>query len=492
MTNWLPLLKKQHYLNTYMKFIKLDLLTLLIGLFLFASCENTATIGLEVDPDGAIKGDLLQNVAVSSRTVLDEPAPTYIIAKHPLGYLVDPVLGTTESALAMSVNLPSDGYDFGTSPVLDSAVLVLNYSTDFYGDSTSNYSIDVNQLTNNLVKETSFLSDRTYSYNSVVIGNKTGKVYPNTKFKISDMVAGKPDTLRTVTPQLRIKLDPNLVRDRIINIDPNERKFNSYFQEAFKGLYVKVNNASGTGGIMFFDFAGTSSNLALYYKKQNATNSNLTDTVAVNFPIATVQGSGPVAAAVKHSYSTAVQTQLDNPTTAYPITYVQGLGGLRNKIAFDNLNTVVNAIGKVVVNRAELVIDLSTGTDNAPFSAAPRLSLYRNDIAAQRKNLPDNDAGIPNVAAADPRVLPSTVFGGYFNPTTKQYIFVLTSYVQDLVNNKTTDYGTYLATTPATTFTSLPYYSSGNSFATAGRAVLGSFGAPTNKMKLNIYYTKIQ
>ena len=143
----------------------------------------------------------------------------------------------------------------------------------------------------------------------------------------------------------------------------------------------------------------------------------------------------------------------------------------------------------MVINKAELIIDLSAGTDVAPFKPAPRLALYRYDIAGQRKNIPDNDIGTSYNYAGDPRAKEPTVFGGYFDSVNKRYVFVVTAYIQDLLDGKTEDYGTYLAVTPAATFEYTP------SFSVASRAVVGSFKknpvAGDNTMKLNIYYTKI-
>ena len=52
-----------------MKFTKQDLLTLLIGLFLFASCKNPNGVGLDVDPNAAIQGTLVNDQLVTSQTV---------------------------------------------------------------------------------------------------------------------------------------------------------------------------------------------------------------------------------------------------------------------------------------------------------------------------------------------------------------------------------------------------------------------------------------
>ncbi|MBB2146426.1 DUF4270 family protein [Pedobacter sp. LMG 31464] len=473
-----------------MKFSKLDLLTLLISLFLFASCENTSTIGLEVDPSSAIQGSLIDSVTIMSRTIKEDETSTVSAVRHPLGYMKDAIFGTTESSLAMAVNLPNDAYDFGTTPAIDSAVLVLNYGGEFYGDSTATYSIDVHPLNVNISKETSFLSNKDWSYNSQLLGNKTGKLYPTTKYKVTDIVDKKADTLRTVTPQIRIPLDKTYIQNNIANLSATNLKNNSNFTQVFNGLHVQINKTSstGNGGLAFFEFSGTTSALVLYYKKQNATTATLKDTVSINFPI--LNATGPIAATIKHDYTgTPVGAQLlSNSTVQQPVTYLQPLVGLRNKITFPYLSKFATNIGKIVINKAELVIDVSTGTDVLPYGAAPRLSLYRYDIAEQRQNVPDNNLS-SQVNSGDPRALSPTVFGGYYNSLTKQYVFVVTSYIQDLLNGKTKDYGTFLAPTPTNEYQISP------SISTGARAVIGSFkktpAAGDNLMKLNIYYTKI-
>ena len=478
-----------------MRFLKLDLLTLLISLFLFASCESTSTIGLEVDPGSAVQGDLIETAIISSRTVKEDATATNALASYPFGHINDPLLGSTNASLALSVNLPNDAYDFGTNAVLDSAVLVMNFGSGFYGDSTVNYNIDVHQLASNLAKETSFLSSRTYAKESSLLASYSGKIFPTTPYKVTNIVAGAPDTLATVAPQLRLKLNNSFVTNNVVALPAGTKKYNSYFQQAFKGLHVEIRpsttTAMGNGGMMFFNFSNatattSTSGLVLYYKKQNATTTTLTDTVSVNFPISNTMT--PVATTVVHTYSAEVQAQLNAPATQqFSYTYLQPLGGLRNKLSFPNLQTLKTQIGKIVVNKAELIVDLRSGTDVAPFRAAPRLALYRFDIAGQRQNLPDNDVGNGQTTFGDPRANPTT-FGGYFDSVNKRYVFSVTAYIQDLLDGKTEDYGTYLAVTPASALQVTP------SFSTAHRAVIGSFkdnpAAGDNLLKLNIYYTK--
>ena len=495
-----------------MKFIKLDLLTLLIGLFLLSSCKDANTIGFELDPSLAIKGTLNSSVTVKSVTVKDDVTSSLGQGRHPLGYInADPIFGNTEANLAFSVSLPSNGYSFGSNPIIDSAILVLPYSriidpvtgtivNEFYGDTaTSVYSFKVHQLKDDLGVQTNFQTDREFAVETPVLGSFTGKIMPNTPVRITDIVVGKPDTMRYIVPELRIKIDNSFIQSRILALDSATRSKNSRFFSSFKGLRISVDKAtsSGKGGIMLIDFAGTNANLQLYYKK-DITNSVSKDTVGISFPITVTagqtSGNGPVAANIKHDYTgTPVQAQLDapNPATPYSVTYLQGLAGLRNKISFPDLTAFVNTVkegnaaSRIVVNRAELVVNVANGTDALPYAPAKKLMLYRNDIAGNRLNLVDYTT---STNSNNPKYVgPDRAINGFYDATNKRYVFVLTSYLQNLIDGDTEDYGTFLSVSGFDAATLTP------TTVTAGRSVINttSPGTGNNPIKLNIYYTKV-
>jgi hypothetical protein len=489
-----------------MKFIKLDLLTLLIGLFLLSSCKDENTIGFELDPSLAIKGTLNSTVAVKSVTIKDDETSTVSQSRQPLGYINgDPLFGNTEANLSFAVSLPSNGYSFGTNPIIDSAVLVLPYSrvtdaltgkiiNEFYGDTaTSVYSFKVHQLKDDITLQSNFQSNREFAVETPVVGSFTAKIMPNTPVRVTDIVLGKPDTVRNIVPELRIRLDKTFIQNSILSLDSVTRAKNSRFAAAFKGLRVSVDKATsnGKGGIILVDFAGTNANLQLYYKK-DITNSASKDTVGVSFPISV--SSGPVAANIKHDYTgTPVQTQLNapNPATPYNVTYLQGLAGLRNKISFPDLTTFVNSVkagnaaSRIVINRAELVVNVANGTDASPYTPARKLILYRNDIAGNRLNLIDYSSS-PN--STNPKYVGADrAINGFYDATNKRYLFVLTSYLQNLIDGDTEDYGTFLSVAGFDEAALTP------SILTAGRSVINTTtpGSGNNAIKLNIYYTKV-
>ena len=225
----------------------------------------------------------------------------------------------------------------------------------------------------------------------------------------------------------------------------------------------------------------SNSNLSLYYKKSNTTTTpSKVDTVTVNFPLG--NGSHAVAASVKHNYvGTAIETQLNNPNQQYAVTYLQPLIGLKNKISFPSLEKFSANTGQIVVNKAELVVDLANGSDIKPFEAAPRLALYRYDIAEQRVLIEVNINERPES------------IGGYFDAIKKQYVFNVTAYIQNIIAKKTKDYGTFIAPIPINTISEL---FTSPSLGSAARSVIGAYKKNTvigeRTMRLNLYYTKVK
>jgi len=471
-----------------MKFTKLDLLTLLISLFIFASCNDNNTIGLDVAPNDAIQGALLDTVTVTTKTVTDEVTGTFYGANSeanptrlPFGYLKDPLFGTSEASLALSVNLPTNAYNFGANATIDSAILVLPYAANFYGDTTTSvYNVNVQQLSSDLSVQGAFLSDKVYEAGTEIRGNFNGKIKPKTTVRIYDIVTGKADTIKVVPPSLRIKLNNDFVVNNIMNIGAAALQNNATFNSSFKGLKLTASTQE-TGGIMFFNFAASAgARLDIYYRKQNATTITATDTLAVTFPIS--QNVNPVAATIKHNYEgSPVAAQLaDVSSKQYEVTYLQGLAGLRNKISFPSLKELTKNIGaKIVINKAELVVDISAGTDVAPFNPAQRLALYQYDIAGKRTFIPDQNTS--------DLVYYRGNFGTGYNIGNKNYTFIVTGLIQNLIDGKAVDNGLYLAPAPPL----IAEYGINPSLTTADRSVIGSFINGNQKVKLNIYYTKI-
>ncbi len=459
-----------------MKYFKLDLLTLLIGLFLFSSCKKDGTIGLDVSSGDLINSVFTDTVTINSITVKDDS--TITSSNFPaafqtgFGFINDPEIGTTEANLAIGLNLPLENFTFGNNPVLDSAVLALKYGDEFYGDSLSTYSINVHQLTQPYNFSKAYYSSSNSAFTSPIIGIKTLSRIAwngnniNDSVIINTIVQRGPDKSTRIAPHIRIPLNGSFINNNFINTNSNNLKSNTAFNNFIKGLYVTVNKtqSTGTGGIILINAASLISKLDIYYK---TTTGIVTDTLLASFKVT-------AATEIKNARSTAVQTQLNttNTSASFSTVYVQPLGGgLRTKIRFPYLAKLKEK-GNISINKAEIVIPVLQNTDVFPFKPAPRLALYRSDIAGQRQSVPDNNF---------------TTFGGLYNATEKTYTFNITSYIQDILSNKLVQYDTFIAPIDLPLTQNLNIFSSAT---TAARSVLGGGNHPTNRMKLKLTYTK--
>ncbi len=468
-----------------MKFFRLDLLTLLISLFILNGCKNQGTVGLGIASVGQLNGSLVDTSTVFTHTVLEDSIVTSGLAKNPLAYFNDPLFGTTEANLATDLNLPgSAAFTLPTGKItIDSVRLLLRFADGFYGDSlSSNYTVNVYQLD---VKH-KFNKNLTY-YNTKDWGTYTGapllgslnfNARTHDSVRITSIIPSAPDTAIRVAPQIRIPIDPNFIINNLFNASSTVLSSNAIFNNTVRGLYLTIDKtkSTGPGGIFLIK---PNDSLAVYYKTVNGTT---IDTTVLYLPVTNF------AAQIKHTYTTTIQAELSDTTTSSGTIYLQGLAGLRARIKFPSLllnlrNTLLKKDSDIVINRAELVITPSGGTDR-PYSPLPKLTMYRLDIAHQPAYIEDASTSV------DPRAQGINVFGGFYSATTKSYHFIITAYMQDLLLKKVVDYGTYIAPVDTTNTSTVDIAPTPQ---VAARTVAGGGANKSSpyRIKLNIIYTKI-
>ena len=464
-----------------MKFLRLDLLTLLISLFIFNSCKRQDGIGLGVDPSNEINGTLVVDSNVIVNTRPEDPVVTSALTKTPLGNFTDPEFGTTSASVALALTLPNNAaytVPAGTLTI-DSAVLVLQYADGFYGDSiATRYTANVYQMQEKVNNGQTYYNTKHWQADlGNALGTKTFTARTHDSLTIARIRADTVDTVQKVAPQLRIPFSKSFIYNNLFNANGSQLASVLLFQNAIKGLYVKLDKtqASSAGGIL--QLALASSKLDVFYK---AVNGATIDTATVSLPFSSY------SAEITHVYSTAIQASLNDSTNSQNTFYLQGLSGLRAKVSFPGLDKF-NA-DSIVLNRAELVITPQPGS-GIPYAPLPKLTMYQLDIAHQRTYIQD-------ASTADGRAQPS-IFGGGYNKTKKEYHFLVTSYIQDLIRKKTIDYGTYVAPIDTTELVTSNGSVTGTSIRpsaqTAARTIaVGSDKSSPYHIKLNIIYTRIR
>ncbi|GGH10639.1 DUF4270 family protein [Mucilaginibacter phyllosphaerae] len=456
-----------------MKFNKLGLLTLLISLFILDSCKTQDSIGLDVDPATRINGTLIQDTSVVTTTVREDSIITNNFnTRAPLAYFKDPDLGTTEANIAAVLRLPGGtAYTLPTGTVtIDSVRLVLPYAAgvSFYGDSLlSSYKIDVHQLNERIVTTKAYANTYHFASKPELLGTKTFFARSHDSVTIANIRTGKVDTIQKVPPQLRIPISNSFINTNLFSASSSTLSSSTIFENTVNGLYFTLdkNQTPGTGGNLFFNL--DSASVKVYYKRVDGTT---IDTAIASLPF------GVNVNEFKHTYSDKVKASLDGTSTD-GLVYLQGLAGLRAKLSFPDIKNLFTSLdNKVVLNRAELVVKIKPGTAT-PFAPAKRLTLYKYNIAGQRVTIQD-------ASSSDARA--NSVFGGNYNPTTGEYHFIITAFLQDLITGKTVDYGTYLAPVDPTG-TAIVVTPEANY---ADRSMIGGKNS-AYRVKINIIYTKL-
>jgi len=471
-----------------MKFFRLDLLTLLISLFILNSCKNEDTVGLAINSANQLSGSLLDTATIFTNTTTDDTVATSELAKTPFGFFTDPVLGTSEADLVTDLHLPgSAAYTVPVGTVnIDSAVLILKYADGFYGDSiSSKYTADVYQL-GERVYNTTYYSNKKWDVNPTLIGTKSFYARPRDSIKIYDIVSGGPDTLIKVPPQVRIPINTSFLQTALFKAGTEQLGSDLIFDNNVKGLFVTIDKSKtiGAGGIFMLQ-APADSSLAIYIR---ATNGSVIDTSVVYLDVS------EYAAQISHSYSTQVANAIartaantaNHTNLSDSIVYMQGLASLRTKISFpyiQNLFKSLGGINNVIINRAEIVLTVDPGSDIPSYLVpVPKLTMYRYDIAHQITYVEDASGSAATFLGVGQ-------FGGFYNLPTKNYHFLVTTYIQDLLRGNTIDYGTYIAPVDTTNTASVDIAPTPQ--VAARTIAVGNNESSPYSIKLNVIYTKV-
>lgn len=468
-----------------MKFEKTGLLTLLVSLFILGSCKNPSGIGLDVDSNIALNSSLIDTNTVFTKLMKVDSTLANFTSTSVLAYFKDPTFGTTTSNIAVALTLPNTNPAYGTNSVLDSAVLVLPF-VRFYGDSANtNYSVEVRQLNEVLfnVNAKTYFNTKRWAVNSMVIGSKNFAPKYRDSIILQDIIVGKKDSVKKVPAQLRIKLDKTFITNLILKADSLNFINNTVFNNLIKGFYISLNKTATTnnGGVLIFDTSSqNAAKIDLFYKKTatSGTIDTLTSSLAIQ------GGAGYAVSEISWDLNgAAVATELQSTGKNSTNLYFKGLSGTQVKVDFPYLNKLKALGTNVAINRAELILKVVSGTET-PYKPIPRLRIFRWDIAERALPIPDEIPG-------EPRNL--NLNYGIYNSTNKTYVFNVTGYVQDLLNGRIKNYGTFITSADFTRFKQvtpiLTGYTSG--LEQPGRTVVGGANA-SFKTQLKIYYTNLK
>jgi len=419
--------------------------------FTLQSCTEPESIGLDLIDDQALfkRTDTVSLVTFIERA---DSVPGNLDAQNLLGLMHDPQFGKTRASIVAEFRLPANNFSLGKEPVLDSIVLSLHYTGDYYGTIETFQNIKVFEL-----KEALPQTGRLYTNHPVV-------VYPDHVGQRMLRPAPRDSTLIDTlmyAPHFFMRLSDALGQ-KIIDANGTGHFRNiQTFLDYFKGLKITVDDNFTEGGAIFnINMFGQFTSLRLHY--HDAADTARTPRVhhffisqfaqrltrAEHFDFA---GSNPII--------TSSLTSPGQPSDS--LLFLKSLGGLHTRIRLPHILDLA-ALPKVTVNQAKLIVPVDEAFITETFGEAKFLHLYQVTEQGEIQSLMDSG-------------LDQDYFGGEYNAAAKQYEFNITMHLQEVLKGANPKNDLILVV------------SGGASIAR--RAVLRGPGRVSNPMRLQILYS---
>ena len=386
-----------------------------------------------------------------------------------VGEYRDSAFGHSKSMIHIQPQLPSNGLIFTGNEetvTLDSVILSLEYS-DYFGDISIPQTFEVHRIdeTLSLDSATKYYSDYSAAIQPTPLATINFTPSPTEQTVIVQPTnLGSTDTV-SVNAQLRFNLGNDLGNELLSKEGSGEFDNNQAFVNYFKGLRISpINNTNLTdnqAAILYFRLTATNTKMTIYYTAVREVNDIPVDTLkkAVDFPVTTTSVRFNT---FEHDYTgSGAESALQNQDSSFG--YVQAMAGLETVFKFPALRDQL--AGKILVNKAELIIPAANGSYSMDVGKAQKLIVAERTAENTLQFIPDF-------------TLNPEFFGGEFDESKNEYKFNISRYIQSYLNGGQTENGLTLLVS--------------GSAVKAERAVIFTGDNTAKKVKLNLYYTNIQ
>lgn len=376
--------------------------TFLIALFLTVSCKKKeSNLGANaLDPNSLLNAHQVDTFSLTTFTIAEDSVISDNPAYAVLGSYNDPKFGTFDANFYTQLRLSGLNPNFGDvgDIVIDSVVLGLEY-VDSYGN-YAQQTLEVYEVTEKMHIDSTYYSFTTLTHNA------TNLVEPGFENFTPNPTAITVIGTDTVDTQLRIRLRNSLGQqliDEASMIGGTNFTTNENFSTYFKGLHVKVNNgaqASGQGGVFYFDLNDPLSKMTIYYS-QGGTNKRfdfLINSECADFNHVDINNSGK-----------PVQTVINDTVSGQKEFYAQAF---KNR-AVVQMAGLSNLPKKAIIHKAELILPVQYQ------SSAKYMPSYELSVSVRINE-----------------ILSGIGVLGYYDNYKKQYTIDVKNYLQALVSGQ--------------------------------------------------------
>lgn len=212
-----------------------------------------------------------------------------------IGQYADPVFGLSETKLLTQLGLSQNNPDFGMNPVIDSVVMTLPFYSrqveeneyvldSVYGEGSFKLNI---YESNQFLRQLNPGSDGEFQERQRYYTNQLDEFRPNissTPFATSEIVKpsdltspltlvqtlsnGDLDTLN-LSPRIRVKLPNQYFKDKIINASNSEvLSSNAAFRNYLRGFLIEAEQQQPVLNMSMFNFQNSDANITIYYQNE--------------------------------------------------------------------------------------------------------------------------------------------------------------------------------------------------------------------------------
>ncbi len=449
-------------------------LIVLSAIFVF-SCESDSDIGLDLLPqDDLLNATLVDSFDLEVSTVLltdflkqqvevvsyPEGVENTLLSSNVVqaGAYVDPIFGRVEAKAFFQPRLVTASPDLGTNPVCDTIRLrfLVDQGSGYlrvYGDTTKAMALEVERMTED------FGDSTIYTVDDVLATDGT------------NYVVSSPSEFMPSTEEYVLELDNALGNEILAAANGNTQET---FLTTFKGLMLRA--ADGADGHVF----GFNSQLSTSYRITLELDYRNDEGDTTTFELQTSTAGARQTNIITDRSSSAALSSLNGSGDVLASTglaYMQAGSGIGTKVSVTNLQSILDSLEGVVINRAELVAYVDPSTTDTMVNDFPVRSLIMYRIGGDNQIIKEGTA-LSYIRNDNVYLGGSELFG--FDSDTLAYKFPLTRYFQQLVTGQGSVEGSWFIAPNANT-------------TTVNRSVL--FDADTNQhgnmaMRLKVYYTK--
>jgi hypothetical protein len=475
----------------------------LVIVILISSCTKLerTTLGGDLLPgtDRLVTDTIILPVTTTNYLEIDS---TYSgkADQHLLGYINDPMFGKTTASMYLQLLPTLYPFTYAVSKdslFLDSCVLSLSF-TGAYGDTSAVSKVNVYKIS-----DPTFKANKLYRLTDAP-NFSTGDFLGSASFTVGDIrrpyrAAYKADS---VFNQLRIRLSDAFGRLLLDQNNINGAFQNdTIFKNFLNGFAIITDSVTSGNVINYFQLTGETTRLNLYYRQRNKEGKDDTTVARFTFVNDTIRSAN--ANKIHRNYAGSTAEPVLSAGVPSSLVYVQTAPGTAVRVSIPGLDTLTR--GSYIIHRAELV---AQQVYQGPLSIEnmflpPFLHMSSFSASGAVESIPFDQQYYMTPASTLNQQL-DTMFtfdydytggGTNFvrdasNNLISEYRMNMTSYIQNLVNNKTTRRDFKLSAPYIVHFTAKKASSTSLNPLAYGRVQLGGGSHPTQKMYVRIYYSK--